>query len=970
MRVEPLPGTAGVAPLLDGFGVSWSGGEPAGICAGHLALLGADPDAAPIAGGAEDGAGDEVGVAGRVALAPEPGRAGPGEGEIACTIHWAPPASGAGPSLRGEAVLQAVSGLMEVHGRDRGSPARLGLDVASCAAGVVAAQGMLAVRLAALRGTPVRAVETSVLQAALLFLSHHLAVATSGDPFLERSAADFANRFPGSRPAPPFRTADGHAVEVEAMSPQAWSELWDRLGAPAGEVDEAWRVYVFRYLSGRCLLPPSLHEAAGRHTLAQLRAAARAAEVEVRPVRTYGEVLESPEWRGGPPPPWRIAETGGARGRGAVRRPEARAPLAGVRVVDLTTRLQGPLASGLLRMLGAEVVRVEPPGGDVGRVGPVRSLHAAYLAYNRGKEVVELDYTRPEGRARLVELARGADVWLHNWRPGRAERLGLDAAALGRAAPGLVYAHAAGWGDGENGAPAGDFLVQAHAACPHGLTPAGEAPAPSRLAFVDILGGLVACEGVLAGLCLRERTGRGCRVDTDLFSGALMLQGDVLRGVETGDEHGRRDGRPLWGPLAAPVPAADGLLVLDVEDGDILRRAARVCGADPEGDHAEVAARVTGRLRARPAAEWERLLAGAGVPACAVRETLGEVAADPRVAPLLEDGGGGCRVPAAPWRFDGARPSAVRRGRLPGRDRLAQVVGRLGAQAEALGALAAALELRLSHRRADPAVETRLAEVLESLGAADLFDGARGAELAPFGALARARLLQAADLAADPAAAPGWRYTDPAVLRAQGDGSAAFAPVLRHAVTPRLEGLAERLAAPGAALLDVGAGVAALTIALCRDWPRLRAVAIDVWEPALALARENVAAAGMDGRIELRHQDVAELADTGAYDLVWLPASFLSPEVLRAALPRLHAATRPGGWVVLNAFGGMDALTAALADLRTVRSGGTVISPDEAEALLASAGFAGVRTLPREILPPVALTVGRRPPLPPTAPTR
>jgi len=74
--------------------------------------------------------------------------------------------------------------------------------------------------------------------------------------------------------------------------------------------------------------------------------------------------------------------------------------------------------------------------------------------------------------------------------------------------------------------------------------------------------------------------------------------------------------------------------------------------------------------------------------------------------------------------------------------------------------------------------------------------------------------------------------------------------------------------------------------------------------------------------------------------------------------------------VILNAFGGMDALTAALADLRAARSGGTVISPEAAEALLSAAGFVEVRTLPREILPPVALTVGRRAPLPPPAPAR
>ena len=203
-----------------------------------------------------------------------------------------------------------------------------------------------------------------------------------------------------------------------------------------------------------------------------------------------------------------------------------------------------------------------------------------------------------------------------------------------------------------------------------------------------------------------------------------------------------------------------------------------------------------------------------------------------------------------------------------------QVGMRLSAQAEALAALAAALRLRQSKSEAAPEVQAALDEVVAALGLTDALESASPAELAAALAPIRALFLQANDLLTDPARAPGWSYTDADVLESLGRTSAGFAGVLRDTVAPQLDGLEERLAAEGASFLDVGVGVAGLAIAMAGQWPNLRVVGIDPWEPSLALARANVSAAGLDDRIELRGARAEELDDRHAFDLAFLPAPF------------------------------------------------------------------------------------------------
>ena len=290
-------------------------------------------------------------------------------------------------------------------------------------------------------------------------------------------------------------------------------------------------------------------------------------------------------------------------------------------------------------------------------------------------------------------------------------------------------------------------------------------------------------------------------------------------------------------------------------------------------------------------------------------------------------------------------------------------INRHNAAAAGLDALGAALDARSSGRPLEPALAARVDELLAALGGGDVLDGVSAQEAAPFLAELRgmgrieARLLDASTRA------PGWGHDDPVILQAAGDISAGFAQGLTRNVAPALEGLSERLTAPGAAFLDVGVGVAGLAIAMARLCPELRIVGVDPWQPSLRLARENVDRAGLGDRIELREQGGETLEDEGAFDLAWVASAFMPERVVPRICARAHRALRPGGWMLLGMLNlGQDPQTAALVGLRATLWGGPLWTGGEGETVLREGGLVEVRTLPG---PPGALTTlvaGRRKP--------
>lgn len=441
---------------------------------------------------------------------------------VRCGIDWAGPVD---LPVQDEAGVQAACGIMQVHGRRSGAPAALCIDYASATAGVLAAQGVLAVLLAQQRGMNLRQVTTSVTEAALLAVSQYLAAATASDEWSEP-------HLPGG---PPFTSADGVRFEIEALDAEGWWRFWTSLGADPVAVARGWRPFQHRYATATCPLPHDLHQAAAARSFAAVSVAATDASISVLQVvsdmtshSSRNHSRDRVECTADPPP-WRITPLRGSApaalspGPGQI----GSLPLAGLVVVESCRRVQGPLAGHLLRLLGAQVTRIEPPGGDPLRGVPPMAgdCSARFLALNRGKQVVELDLKSAPGRRAVRELVADADVFLHNWAPGKADQWDLDTEQLCEVRPGLVYAWASGWGEALGPAPplGTDFLVQAHSGLAALVVPDGEPPAPSLMTLTDVLGGAICAQGVLAGLLARARTGRGQRVDSSLLSAAAVL---------------------------------------------------------------------------------------------------------------------------------------------------------------------------------------------------------------------------------------------------------------------------------------------------------------------------------------------------------------------------------------------------------------------------------------------------------------
>ncbi|MBD0273752.1 MAG: methyltransferase domain-containing protein [Acetobacteraceae bacterium] len=241
---------------------------------------------------------------------------------------------------------------------------------------------------------------------------------------------------------------------------------------------------------------------------------------------------------------------------------------------------------------------------------------------------------------------------------------------------------------------------------------------------------------------------------------------------------------------------------------------------------------------------------------------------------------------------------------------------------------------------------------------------AGGAVSPALAAALRAPLLQAEDFrrrATEGTVGPeGWRFTDRGVIEAQGDLSAAMAekalPKLRF-----LPGLVPALRDSGALLLDVGAGAAGVSLALCRRFPALRAVALEPAPAPAAVARAKVAEAGLADRVEVRAERIERFSGGERFDLVFLPQMFLSDPVFDAAVPTAFAALKPGGWLLAAVLGRQGAdLRSSVARLRTALWGGNVRDDAAIASALRAAGF-------RPVIRPlgddgVRVVCARRPP--------
>ncbi|MYU20751.1 CoA transferase [Streptomyces sp. SID8352] len=524
-----------------------------------------------------------------------------------------------------ERAVQAACGIMLVHGRATGGPRPLTADYVSAVTGVLAAQGATACLVARLRGQGGLRSGTSLAQGALLALTQYLAAATAP------GAVSGAVHGVGLAA---LTTADEVSVEIETLDPLAWAGFWQELGVDPRTTGRGWGPFQSRFGTAVCPLPRELRTALRRTPLRAVRATAARHGVALAEIgaTTTAPVLDA----------WTLAPADTPRPGPAAPRGHRRetsggpAPLSGLRVVESTRRVQGPMAGHVLRLLGAEVVRVEPPGGDPMRwLAPMAGdCSARFSALNTGKSVVEADLSTPRGQAAVRELVSGADVFLHTWAPGKAEGYGLDADDLRSVRPGLVYASASGFGGALGPRPpiGTDYLAQVHGGLAAALRPADEPPAPSLMTVTDVLGGLVLAQAALAGLALREGTGHGCRADSSLLSAAALVP--------------RPARRTVLSALDAPLATADGLLHLGARARAHPAAVAAAVGApDPSA--------VPDRLREGSTAGWLDALREAGLPSVPVRTDLAATAGDPAFAKavLPPDAEARHARPASPWDF-------------------------------------------------------------------------------------------------------------------------------------------------------------------------------------------------------------------------------------------------------------------------------------------------------------------------------
>jgi crotonobetainyl-CoA:carnitine CoA-transferase CaiB-like acyl-CoA transferase len=346
-------------------------------------------------------------------------------------------------------------------------------------------------------------------------------------------------------------------------------------------------------------------------------------------------------------------------------------PLSGVRVVELSRILAGPYCTMLLADLGADVIKVEPPGGDeTRRWGPpfVGETAAYFASANRNKRSVVLDLKHKPDRVILGELVGQADVVVHNYTERVSAQLGVDHKWLAKRNPYCIVCRVSGFGDATD-EPAYDLVLQAASGLMAITGQPDGPPTKVGVAVADLAAGMFAAIGVLAELFARRQQSRGSEVEISILDSALALLVNQGASWLAGGEDPQR-----WGndhPSIVPYglfPTGDGDLVLAVGSDRQFGALAEVLGApelaqDPRfatnasrvGNRTAVRAVLEQQLSSSSAEDWRQRLQRAGVPCGRVR-TVGEAlatAGDRLVARLSQEGGPAEGQVMSPIRIDG-----------------------------------------------------------------------------------------------------------------------------------------------------------------------------------------------------------------------------------------------------------------------------------------------------------------------------
>lgn len=409
-------------------------------------------------------------------------------------------------------------------------------------------------------------------------------------------------------------------------------------------------------------------------------------------------------------------------------------PLAGVRIVDLTSVVMGPYATQILADYGADVIKVESPDGDVMRLaGPMRhpGMGHLYLNNNRNKRSIVIDLKQEAGREVLLDLIRNADVLVYNIRQRAMTRLGLSYEAVCAVNPAIIYAGAFGFSQRGPyaGRPAYDDLIQGMVGIPWLSQAAGAGePRYAPVILADRIVGLQLATAIVSAVVHRDRTGRGQRVEVPMYEGlASMILGEHLGGRMFDPPQGEAGYQRSLSPYRRPYRTRDGFLCLMIYTDRHWQRFFESIGEaerfhnDPRfsthGERTrcvdEVYAWVAGVIATRTTAEWLQLCDEADIPAARMA-SIEDILADEHLAAtgffqrMEHPTEGPILMTAIPVEWSDSRPDPLRPAPGPG-DHTEEILAEAGYAADRISELCARRAVRCTSGPAggQPAPEAR-----------------------------------------------------------------------------------------------------------------------------------------------------------------------------------------------------------------------------------------------------------------------
>ena len=353
-------------------------------------------------------------------------------------------------------------------------------------------------------------------------------------------------------------------------------------------------------------------------------------------------------------------------------------PLQDVRILELGQIIAGTYGCQILSDLGAEVIKIESPGGDLGRipsVAPVNGLSGLFLTYNRNKKSVVIDLKSEDGRELFYGLVKKADIVIDNFRPGVLERLKVDYGTLNAINPRIIQCSVTGFGSsGEyKNLPALDIIIQSISGHMSITGEKGQPPVRTGIPLADLSGGIFSCKGLLAALYEREKTGKGRRLEISMFDGMLNLLSYIATVRLSGGELPMRLGsaHEFTVPWEA-FETTDGFLVIACRQDNFWLR---LCDALKRPDLAADTRFTTNGLRVenreilvpilkdifveKSTSDWLELMRDFDVPAAPVNDIDGAFAEPPvaerdMIVSYEHPEAGPVRLPGNPIKFDGA----------------------------------------------------------------------------------------------------------------------------------------------------------------------------------------------------------------------------------------------------------------------------------------------------------------------------